>query len=338
MQDVPRIKPQEVPPVPPIPMEMAVRHTERIRSVPPTETVPTSLEDAQSMDGWPAADGILADISFPGQVDSSDVDGDEKAVRRRRRRSSFGGVLPALRHRLSFSSSTPKLVGEPPLAIDRPIAVDSLGGGSPYDATVPLSNRKPSELLRLSSSGRMRMYKTKSMMEIGGRDEDLSRNAKQEESKSSFGRHFSRPHSFHLGSSSIDPSGRLRKSRRPASMVADPPPVPSLPSILLQDEGLASNLNLLAPPRPPEKGKVVADGRSTAQKDDGSFSPIMEGPSPPRRSAVKGQSLRTYVLKTMAQGGPGSDPNTLTTTTTQFSHLQRAHGLDLRDVPVYVQG
>ena len=340
-QDIPRIEPPELPPpVPPIPTEMAVRHTERIRSAPPTETVSTGLDEAPSTDdGWPAPDGILANISFPGQVDSPDGDGREHAARRRRR-SSLGAVFPALRHRFSFSSRTLKSVDEPTLATDRPFAIDGLGDGRPDDSTMPFSGRKFSERLRLSSSERMRMYKTKSMVEMSGRNEEWSGNATQEESSPSLDRHRSRPHSFHLASFSTDPSGQLRRSRRPVSMVTDAPPVPSLPSVLLQDERLASNLNLLAPPIPPEKGKVVADGRWTAQKDGGSFGPMTNGPGPPRRSAVKGQSLRTYVLKTMAQGGSRSDSRipTTTTTTSSFSPLQHTHELDLRDVPVYIQG
>ncbi|KAI9883696.1 MAG: U2 snRNP complex subunit msl1 [Watsoniomyces obsoletus] len=339
----------------PVPSHGATKSTERVDSVPDTAGVARS----QSI----VADGKVqpeADEAKP----SRKRDGSS-----RRRRSSIGAVLPALRRRLSSISGGLIAAESTAVKVDHETALDRLGG-SAYDVASDSSSRRKSE------DKARRMNKTKSMVELkrssSSSKNDTSNNTKNSKTENKTNEEETpekrdsftvtprtssrpRPHSFH-SSESIPRIDRMKKPRRPKSVQATdiPPPVPSLPAIHLQDLESGSSSNLLAPPKPPKKesssNSNLTNGKSVGRSKNG----VGKTSDLPARSAVKHrrQTSRPTPILSPSSASPrrqsvGAIPSTRGpprrqsvgaggSTSSNFAKLQRTHGLDLRDIPISV--
>ncbi len=309
--------------LPLVPSEAATKSTNQLETM---ESTLVRSKTSPEISGNARPTSIVADDSSPPQADepkpSRPNDGSS-----RRRRSSIGAVLPALRRRLS-SVSGGLLAGDTTaMRVDHDTALDSLGA-SPYDAASGSSRRKSQEMTR-------RMHKTKSMVEMSSSNSSKKEELREKrDSSTTRASSRPRPHSFH--SSEVIPQiDGLKKSRRPKSVVVrDAPPVPSLPAIHLQDLESGSSSNLLAPPKPPRKENSVTNGKKV-ETNDRLGKKMGEETTPPARSAVK-RRQETSSRSTMPLNGSPKGKSAGSSKTSSFARLQRTHGLDLRDVPISV--
>ncbi|KAI9789762.1 MAG: hypothetical protein M1816_005801 [Peltula sp. TS41687] len=361
------------PQIPDVPSEAVARLAGRLRMPSALAHKRSGTLNSNSSTDSSRSSGRLARVSFPRAMDDEAPDTNEKESTKEDRKGSMGLFSRTVRRYKSDSKlNIHPVIEEPEIMPDLDTVLGTLGSG-PYD--VAMSTLKPTSLRRQSSPDMYphqvgRMAKTKNTVGMDNKAAALLARQKSKDIAESRNRGLSRPHnpsSSEAGEQKPRPN-RLSQRR---SLLADAPPVPSVPAVhLLRGSHSSLSVNSL-PAELPETTSSGAASAARNQTGTGHRNRTASSSSShdvhieaykrnrrQRRKSASAELLGRYHSTTSSSssssafhcdpifehpsqessaGDVGKSRAARMENKRYSSELLGVHGLDLRDVPISVQ-
>lgn len=341
------------PQVPPVPSEVVARHAGRFRKPSALAyTRPRTLNLHHSADN-DRPNVRLAHVSFPWVTDDEAPELNEKESTKEHRSGSMRLLSRTVRRHKSDSKLNihPVLEG-PEVMPDLETVMASLGNG-PYDVVMSTLStpRRPQSSHDIYPHQIGRVQKSRSTVGMDNKAAALLARQRSKDIAESGYRGLNRPHSF-CPSEYDEQEIFSNKLYRQRSLLADAPPIPSVPAVHLRETHSAMTVH-----SPPEVLITNASARKlsgTEHRSVTASSSSLDGnielykrTRRQRRMTANAELLGRYQSAISFQCDPivenplqesGGKSKKSGIDQRYSSELLHSHGLDLRDVPVSVQG
>lgn len=341
--------------VPPLPSEVVARHTERLNNTPGLGHASPRLQHSRSFEGANARDCVLAKVTFPGSEEETDEPSRVRAADKEGHRRGLGLFSRSSSRRDikdQVSEERPKSDGP---STNRNLAKDraSLGG---LRASLRTKSYNDANLTQ-------NRHRVEKHPERTGRDDKArAMVGMDEEAAAAFARERSRdasrpatpklkrPRSMCGSEFRGGRSSSPGKAHRREPLLDDAPPVPSLPPVLLNDQKLEHTIAKSASSSVETPDLSTRSATTTSESEASpQFDPKWAAHEQLWRQRRKGASAMLQQRNAKLENKKDTKA-TVPTASVERRHpvkakagkerrkISRAYVLDMRDVPIAVEG